>query len=67
MGNGSLEYILSRRLAWYIVKCHHDPSTWRGLDKSAEHPEVAEVRDALWKHQRMLYGAYDYYSALHRA
>ena len=29
------------------------------------HDEVDEVREALWQHHRVLYGAFDYYSTLY--
>ena len=34
----------SHELAWHIVKCHHDPTTWRDLDRNGTHDEVDEVR-----------------------
>ena len=55
----------SHELAYYIVKCHHDPTTWRDIDKNGVHDEVDEVREALWQHHRVLYGAFDYYSTLY--
>ena len=42
--------VRSHELGWYIVKCHHEPSTWRDLDRAADHDEVGEVREALWLH-----------------
>jgi len=57
--------VRSHELAWYIVKCHNDPSTWRDLDRNGTHDEVDEVREVLWQHHRMLYGAHEYYSTLY--
>ena len=59
----------SHELAWSIVKWQHEPSTWRDLDRnsvnSGAYTEVDEVREALWQHHRMIYGAFDYYSVLY--
>jgi hypothetical protein len=57
----------AHELSWYIVKTQNDPSTWRDLDRSnvSADGEVEEVREALWQHHRLIYGAYDYYSALY--
>lgn len=52
-------------LSMYIVKCHRDPSTWRDIDANGVHDEVDEVRDALYRHAHLIYGAYDYYASLH--
>ena len=51
-------------LAWMIVKTSHESSTWRQLDRAAEHPEVAEVMEMLWRHHKVIYNAFDYYSSL---
>ena len=53
------------RLAWYIVKCHNDPSTWRDIDKNGVHDEVDEVREALWQHHHLLYGYYDWFATVY--
>ena len=55
----------AHELSWYIVKCQNDPSTWRDLDRDNAFGEVEEVREALWQHHRLVYGAYDYYSCLY--
>lgn len=57
--------VRSHELAWYIVKCHHDPTSWRDLDRNGVHDEVDEVKEALWQHHRMIYGAFDYYATLY--
>ena len=57
--------VRAHELAWHIVKCQRDPSTWRDMDKNGVHDEVDEVKEALFQHHRMIYGAFDYYSALY--
>lgn len=52
--------VKSHDLGFYIVKCHHDPTTWRDIDKNGVHDEIDEVKDALFKHVHMIYGAFDY-------
>jgi len=52
-------------LGWLIVKSHHDPTTWRDIDKNGTHDEIDEVSDALWKHHRVVYGIFEYYSTLY--
>ena len=55
----------SHTLAWYITKCYFDPSDWHLLDRSVHHDGVGHVRDTLLARSRLLYGAFDYYAALH--
>jgi hypothetical protein len=57
--------VRSHELAWYIVKCHHDPTSWRDLDQNGTHDEVDEVREACFQHHRLIYGAFDYYATLY--
>ena len=57
--------VSSHELAWYIVKCHHDPTSWRDLDQNGTHDEVDEVREACFQHHRLIYGAFDYYATLY--
>jgi len=52
-------------LGWLIVKSHHDPTTWRDLDRNGIHDEIDEVREALWQHHRIVYGAFEYYALLY--
>ena len=52
-------------LAWHIVKCQRDPRTWKSLERGGNYGEVDEVRDALWEHAKLIYGAYDYYACLY--
>ena len=55
----------AHELSWYILKCQADPSEWRNLNKDSAHDEVEEVKEVLWQHHRLLYGAFDYYAALY--
>ena len=57
--------VRSHDLAWYIVKVHHDPGTWKDIDRNGVHDEVDEVREQLWRHHRLLYNTFDFYSALY--
>ena len=54
----------AHELSWHIIKTQNDPSNWKHLDKGAavsgaNFAEVDEVRDELWRHFRMIYGAFD--------
>lgn len=54
----------SHYLNVFIVQKCRDPKAWRDIDRDGSHDEVDEVRDALFRHVRMVYGAFDYYAAL---
>lgn len=55
----------AHNLSWFIVKSQRDPSEWKTIDRSAAFAEVGEVKEALWQHYKVIYGAYDYYSMLY--
>ena len=55
----------AHNLSWFIVKSQRDPSEWKTIDRSAAFAEVKEVKEALWTHYKLIYGAYDYYSMLY--
>ena len=62
--------VRSHELGWYILKCHHDPTTWRSLDRHNEHggsDEVDQVKVVLWQYEyhRLVYGAFEYYSVIY--
>ena len=55
----------SHGLGWYITKCHHDPAEWQHLDRSIAHAGVDRAHEALRARAHLVYGAFDYYAALH--
>ena len=55
----------SHGLEWYIIKCHHDSSSWRDLDRNGTHDEVDEVTAMLARYARPIYGAFDHYATLY--
>ena len=55
----------AHNLSWFIVKSQRDPSEWKSIDRNAAFGEVKEVKEALWQHYKLIYGAYDYYSMLY--
>lgn len=54
-------------LAWFVLKASHPPSQWKSLPRERAHSsaEVGAVGEVLWRHHRTIYGAFDYYAALH--
>jgi hypothetical protein len=55
----------SHGLAWFIIKCSHDPSTWQTLDRAGQYEVVDGVREQLRRHRRAIYGCFDYYAILY--
>jgi hypothetical protein len=55
----------SHGLGWYITKCHHDPAEWQLLDRSVAHAGVGHAHEVLRARAHLVYGAFDYYAALH--
>lgn len=57
--------LCSHGLEWHIIKCHHEASEWRDLDRNGVHDEVDEVTSMLFRYHRALYGAFDHYATLY--
>ena len=54
----------AHELSWHIIKTSYAASAWKGLNRQGDHPEVNAVGEVLWRHHRLIYGAFDYYAAL---
>ena len=55
--------IKSHALENYIMKNDDEVGTWRDEDNDGVHDEILEVKDALWRNARAIYGAFDWYAS----